>query len=107
MLIRRFRGCARQSDNVVAGLLPEILMRFEQRNVSTELPAFDASGRTNAKRRGFLLALGAAGAGAAALAPRSITRVAPTAETTDGGASSGEGYRLSEHVKRYYRSAKT
>jgi hypothetical protein len=82
-------------------------MRFKQRNVATKSPSSETSAATSAKRRGFLLALGAGGAGAAALAARSITGVAPTAETTDPGASSGEGYRVTDHVKRYYDSAKT
>jgi len=82
-------------------------MRFKQRNVATKSPSSEASATTNAKRRGFLLALGAGGAGAAALAARSITGVTPAAETTDAGASSGDGYRVTDHVKRYYDSAKT
>jgi len=82
-------------------------MRFKQRNVATQPPSSEGSGATNAKRRGFLLALGAGGAGAAALAARSITGAAPTAESTDSAATSGEGYRLTDHVKRYYHTVKT
>lgn len=82
-------------------------MRFRQRNVATQPPSSEDSSATNAKRRGFLLALGAGGAGAAALAARSITGVSPTAATTDSAATTGEGYRVTDHVKRYYDSAKT
>ena len=81
-------------------------MRSKQRVVATtQTPGPEGSSTTNAKRRGFLLALVAGGAGAAALAARSITGVAPTVETTDPATS--EGYRLTDHVKRYYDSAKT
>jgi hypothetical protein len=62
------------------------------------------SGGANAKRRGFLLALGAGGAGAAALAARSITGVAPQGESAapdDGG-----GYHITDHIKRYYQTTK-
>lgn len=59
---------------------------------------------TNAKRRGFLLALGAGGAGAAALAARSLTGVAPQSENAAPG--DGEGYHVTDHVKRYYQTAK-
>lgn len=82
-------------------------MRFRRRNVATQPPGSEDSNATNAKRRGFLLALGAGGAGAAALAARSLTGVTPTAETTDPAAASGEGYRVTDHVKRYYQTAKT
>ncbi len=64
------------------------------------------SSRTDARRRGFLLALGAGGAGAAALAARSLTGVAPKTEpATD--ADGGRGYRVTDHVKRYYQTTKT
>jgi len=83
-------------------------MRSKQRNVATtQSPSSEGSSASNAKRRGFLLALGVGGAGAAALAARSITGVAPSAETPDPAATTGEGYRLTDHVKRYYQTAKT
>ena len=66
-------------------------------------PASDS--RPGIRRRGFLLALGAGGAGAAALAARSLSGVAPQ----DDGASApdeGKGYQVTDHVKRYYRTAK-
>ena len=59
------------------------------------------------KRRGFLFALGAGSIGAAALAARSLTGAAPAAVAGDSDTAAGAGYRESEHVKRYYRTAKT
>lgn len=61
--------------------------------------------RTDARRRGFLLALGAGGAGAAALAARSLTGVAPQGDAA-APADDGQGYRLTDHVKRYYQTTK-
>jgi len=82
-------------------------MRSDRRipaNTSTK-PEVSPSG-TNAKRRGFLLALGAGGAGAAAIAARSLSGVAPAIDAADPAAS-GESYRLTDHIKRYYQTAKT
>ena len=59
-----------------------------------------------ARRRGFLLALGAGGLGAAAVATRALTDAAPAASEGGNDAGAGEGYRLTDHVKRYYRTAK-
>jgi hypothetical protein len=61
----------------------------------------------NAKRRGFLLALGAGGIGAAAIAARSLTGTAPAAAGGESDTAPGAGYRETSHVKRYYRTAKT
>ena len=83
-------------------------MRPDQRtaantpSASSESPSRAA----NAKRRGFLLALGVGGAGAAAIAARSLSGVAPAAGVSDA-ATSSESYRLTDHVKRYYQTAKT
>ena len=60
--------------------------------------------RTNARRRGFLLAMGLGGAGAAALAARSLTGAAPQGDADD--ASDAKGYQVTDHVRRYYRMAK-
>ena len=57
------------------------------------------------KRRGFLLALGAGGIGAAAIAARSLEGNAPVAPA-EPDAASGDGYRETDHVRRYYRTAK-
>ena len=72
---------------------------------TSDKPEVSASG-PNTKRRGFLLALGVGGAGAATIAARSLTGAAPAADAADSAAN-GESYRLSDHVKRYYQTAKT
>ncbi len=84
-------------------------MRSSQRNARITSPVLPESGSraTNAKRRGFLLALGLGGAGAAALAARKLSGVAPNAATTpDDDAAKGAGYRATDHVKRYYQTTK-
>ena len=83
-------------------------MRPDQRTAANIPPASSEPfpRTTNAKRRGFLLALGVGGAGAAAIAARSLSGVAPAA-TDANDSSSGESYRLTDHVKRYYQTAKT
>jgi ferric-dicitrate binding protein FerR (iron transport regulator) len=79
--------------------------RLTTANSSPAKPETSPRG-ANVRRRNFLLALGAGGAGAAALAARSLSGVAPAATgATDPDA--GEGYRLTDHVKRYYQTAKT
>ena len=88
-------------------LFEEVGMRSIRRNAPAKVSSQSvaSSSRTNPRRRGFLLALGLGGAGAAALAARSLTGVAPS-----GGIPSnvdGQGYRETDHVKRYYQTAKT
>jgi hypothetical protein len=80
-------------------------MRFRRRktHAASSSPSHPDSG-TNARRRGFLLALGAGSAGAAALAARSLTTVA--SEEDAANADDSKGYQVTEHVKRYYRTAK-
>jgi hypothetical protein len=79
-------------------------MRFRRRNTPTTASDPSASdSATNTRRRGFLLALGVGGAGAAALAARSLSGVAPQdASPSDDS----KGYQLTDHVKRYYGTAK-
>jgi hypothetical protein len=81
-------------------------MRSRNTPATASSPSEDHRSRTNARRRGFLLALSAGGAGAAVLAARSLTGVA---QQTDGAtpADDSKGYRVTDHVKRYYRTAKT
>lgn len=55
------------------------------------------------KRRRFLLALGAGGAGVAAAAAPAIA--APLAAQT-AAADTGKGYQDTEHVRDYYASAR-
>jgi hypothetical protein len=61
--------------------------------------------RVQPQRRNFLLALGAGGAGAAIVAARSLSggSVAPDAAPVP----EGKGYTVTDHVRRYYRTAKT
>lgn len=80
-------------------------MRSKSRHSPT--PPETDSRAASAKRRGFLLALGAGGIGAAALAARSLPGVAPAGTSAGAEAPSGEGYRVTDHVKRYYQTAKT
>ncbi|MGH6743219.1 MAG: formate dehydrogenase [Casimicrobiaceae bacterium] len=69
-------------------------------------PAADPAPGTNLKRRGFLLTLGVGGVGAAAVAARSMSSgVIPAASEADVPAG-GKGYAMTEHVRRYYRTAK-
>lgn len=59
---------------------------------------------TNVSRRNFLTALGVGGAAAAA-AVMSRQRAAGTAPKP-AAARQGRGYQLTEHVRRYYETAK-
>ncbi|HEY2967827.1 MAG TPA: formate dehydrogenase [Casimicrobiaceae bacterium] len=85
-------------------------MRSSKRNAGITSPARSESDSraTDTKRRGFLLALGAGGIGAAAIAARSLSGVAPNAAATpDDDSAKGAGYRATDHVKRYYETTKT
>jgi hypothetical protein len=82
-------------------------MRSMQRNDSHKPATPDTKHprSTNLQRRGFLLTLGVGGAGAAAMAVRSISgrAIGPAAaRDADGDA----GYQMTEHVRRYYQTAK-
>lgn len=84
-------------------------MRSSKRNArittSVEPDKFPRS--TDTRRRGFLLALGLGGVGAAALAARSLSGVAPNATATpEDAAVKGAGYQTTDHVRRYYETAK-
>ena len=82
-------------------------MRSTRRNAATtsRTESGENAGGANARRRGFLLALGAGGAGAAALAARSLTGVAP--QSKSAAPDESQGYRVTDHIKRYYQTAKT
>jgi hypothetical protein len=71
---------------------------------STREVSPSAAPRVHSQRRNFLLALGAGGAGAAIVAARSLSggSVAPDAAP----APEGKGYTETDHVRRYYRTAK-
>lgn len=60
---------------------------------------------TNLKRRRFLLALGAGGAGAAAVAAQSLAQ--PLAQSAAEVATDAhKGYRETEHVRDYYATTR-
>jgi precorrin-6B methylase 2 len=63
-----------------------------------------AASQARLQRRHFLLTLGAGGAGAAIVAARALSggAVAPDAAV----APEGKGYAVTDHVRRYYRTAK-
>ena len=61
---------------------------------------------TDLKRRRFLLGLGAGGAGAATVAIGALPSVASATPVADVSQQDGNGYRETEHVRDYYRSAK-
>ena len=84
---------------------------FAKRRRSPEVPqATDAKGEAaqTVGRRGLVVGSGVAGA--AALAAMAMPRggVAPAAVAQAGtGVDAEEGYRLTEHVKRYYETTRT
>ena len=83
-------------------------MRFKPRSTPSsapDSPEMEQRPRPT-QRRGFLLALGAGGLGAAAIAARSLTGNAPAAAAADAADSAGDGYRVTDHVKRYYQTTK-
>jgi hypothetical protein len=83
----------------------EVDMRSQRRSKHATASAPNAAdSRTNPRRR-FLFALGAGGAGAAALAARSLPGVA-AADDSAGTGDDSKGYQVTEHVKRYYRTTK-
>ena len=72
---------------------------------TSSVPATHPSRSTNLKRRGFLLTLGVGGAGAAAVAVRSLSAGAVAADTAVSASDDGS-YTATTHVKTYYRTAK-
>jgi hypothetical protein len=83
-------------------------MRKTQRSdrLNPAAPVTSSAPGANLKRRGFLLTLGVGGVGAAAVAARSMTGAAIDAEPTVATPAEGKGYSATEHVQRYYRTAK-
>jgi hypothetical protein len=69
------------------------------------VPATHPSRSTNLRRRGFLLTLGVGGAGAAAVAVRSLSAGSVAAEPAVSASDDGS-YAATAHVKTYYRTAK-
>ena len=64
-----------------------------------------ATPQTRPQRRNFLLALGAGGAGAAIVAARALSGGA-VAPGTAVPSPESKGYAVTDHVRRYYRTAK-
>jgi hypothetical protein len=60
--------------------------------------------KSNTSRRKFLAALGAGGAAAAAVAVTQGNR--EPAPTAADATPQGRGYQVTEHVQKYYRTAK-
>ena len=62
--------------------------------------------QAKSRRRGFMLGAAVAGAAAATVAtlPKATDMASPVAEPTPPAPENGGGYRLSEHVKRYYKT---
>jgi hypothetical protein len=69
------------------------------------VPATNPPRNTNLKRRSFLLTLGVGGAGAAAIAARSLSGGSVTATAADSPADDG-GYAATAHVQTYYKTTK-
>jgi|WetSurSiteA1Bulk_404760.scaffolds.fasta_scaffold477732_2 hypothetical protein len=61
---------------------------------------------TNLPRRRFLLSLGASGAGAATTALAALPAMTAEVPAAAPATKAGTGYRETEHVRDYYRSAK-
>jgi len=59
---------------------------------------------TDLKRRRFLLALGAGGAGAAAVAAQPLAR--PLAQSAEVATDTQKGYRETEHIRDYYATTR-
>ena len=74
--------------------------------IPTSLPDPEIAASPDFRRRRFLLAIGAGGAAVAATAASS----APLAVTVDAGVAkpndTASAYRVTEHVRDYYRSTK-
>ncbi|HZQ60080.1 MAG TPA: formate dehydrogenase [Casimicrobiaceae bacterium] len=60
----------------------------------------------NLKRRRLLLSLSAGGAGAAAVAATSSSAIAVVAPAVPAAPAASSGYRETEHVRDYYRTAR-
>ena len=61
---------------------------------------------TDHKRRRFLLALGAGGAGSAAVATQTALGGPVAPAEIPGESDSGQGYRETEHVRDYYATTR-
>lgn len=59
-------------------------------------------------RRGFMLGAAVAGAATAAVValPKTVGTETPTADPTPPAPKNGGGYRVSEHVRQYYKTTR-
>jgi hypothetical protein len=73
-------------------------------NVEASVAAAPSSGSPDSKRRRFLFTLGLGSAGVAVSAKASVSAVVEATETQQTVADGG--YRETEHVRDYYRTAK-
>jgi hypothetical protein len=64
-----------------------------------------AKGKVSASRRGFLVSVGAAGVATAAAVAGSVVPES-TSGVNETGAARGNGYKMSEHINKYYRTAR-
>jgi hypothetical protein len=73
---------------------------------SQELQETNMSEETKPSRRGFMLGAAVAGAATAAVValPRTEESATPVTDTNPPPPEKGGGYRLSEHVKQYYKT---
>jgi hypothetical protein len=62
--------------------------------------------QTKPSRRGFIMGAAVAGAATAAVVtlPKTDTPEAPAADQNPPAPQNGGGYRVTEHVKRYYKT---
>ena len=65
-----------------------------------------AAPQTRLQRRHFLVALGAGGAGAAIVAARALSGGSVAPDAARAPSPEGKGYAVTDHVRRYYRTAK-
>jgi hypothetical protein len=65
-----------------------------------------SEGQTKPSRRGFMWGAAVAGAATAAVVtlPKTQESETPVTETNPPAPAKGGGYRLSEHVKQYYKT---
>ena len=75
-----------------------------QREAQASVPPHPAKS-TDLKRRRFLLALGAGGAGAAAVATQPLLNAAPNSAAAVATETS-QGYRETEHIRDYYATTR-
>ncbi|HTS23200.1 MAG TPA: formate dehydrogenase [Casimicrobiaceae bacterium] len=79
-------------------------MRSDRRDTPSSSSSIPRS-RPDPRRRGFLLAIGAGGAASAAVAAAALAG-SPPRDDTAGDSDQGKGYRVTDHVRRYYRTTK-